>query len=99
MALAAAAVGIATVALVHQNAYSGPISEFTQQQRDLSNGAVKPLDGDRDCPAADPIKANYRSDRNTRYYFTKTNPYYGLTTPTSCWTTAAAAQAGGYRAP
>jgi hypothetical protein len=99
VAVAVAAVVVASLLLIRPHAQPGPISEITQQQHDLANGAAAPIHEGRDCPTAEPIKANYRSDRNTRYYFTAADPYYDRTTPTSCWTSTAAARAGGYRAP
>ena len=50
-----------------------------------------------DCPESHQIKANYRPDRGTRYYFVQTDGlFYENTDPTSCWQDAASAEAGGY---
>jgi very-short-patch-repair endonuclease len=92
-------IAVAILATRHGGGTSGQVSEAAQRSMDLSNGAAAPLPDGRTCPSKYPIKANYREDRGTRYYFTPSNPYYNRTTPTSCWSSASQARSGGYTAP
>jgi hypothetical protein len=90
---------VAVVVAVLLN-HGGKTSESSQAATDIRGGAVEPLADGKDCPVAYPVKANYRSDRGTRYLFTTSDgEFYDETTPTSCWRSVSAAEDGGYRHP
>ena len=76
----------------------GPLSEVEQRRVDIEAGAVAPVSKD-DCPSSHPVKANYRPDRQTKFYFVEADgDFFQRADPTSCWQDVASAKAGGYGA-
>jgi hypothetical protein len=96
--IAAVAGLAATVGLIGYLAIQGAA---TTDRSDLDGGvaaSAAPVSVN-DCPTAQPIKGNIRTDRGTRLYQIPGSPFYAATNPEVCFRDIDAAVSAGFSAP